>query len=220
MKRVVIFGTGDFAQVAHFYLTHDSPYQVAAFTADGSFITENELLGLPVTPFEDIERHYPPDEFQMLIAVAYSGVNRVRAEKYYKARRKGYQLISYMNSKVTHWGDTEIGDNCFIFEDQTIQPFVRIGNNVIIWSGNHIGHHVVIGDHCFVASHVVISGRVTIEPYCFIGVNVTIRDGIKIARECVLGAGSIIVKDTVEKGVYIGKAAELYSRDSSKIKKI
>lgn len=69
-----------------------------------------------------------------------------------------------------------MGDNCFVFENQTIQPFVKIGNDVIIWSGNHIGHHSMIGDHCFISSHVVISGNVKIEPYCFLGVNSSIRD--------------------------------------------
>lgn len=219
-KKVVIFGTGDFAQVAHFYLTHDSLYEVAAFTANERFIREKELFGLLVVPFEDITQNYPADQFKMFIAVAYSNVNKVRAAKYYEAKSKGYELITYVNSKVTRWGNLEIGDNCFIFEDQTIQPFVKIGSNVIIWSGNHLGHHVTIGDHCFISSHVVISGRARIEPYCFIGVNVSIRDGITIARECVIGAGSVIVKDTQERGVYIGKAAELYSEDSSKLKKI
>lgn len=219
-NKVVIFGTGDFAQVAHFYLTHDSPYEVVAFTADEAFIKEKELWDLPLVPFEDITRHYPPDQFQMLIAIAYSHVNKVRVAKYYEAKNKGYELITYVSSKVTRWGDLEIGDNCFIFEDQTIQPFVKIGNNVVVWSGNHLGHHCVIGDHCFIASHVVISGRVKIGPSCFVGINVSIRDGITIARECVIGAGAVIVKSTQEKGVYIGKAAELYTDDSSKLKKI
>ena len=220
MKEVVIFGTGDIGQLAYFYFTHDSPYEIAAFTADKAFITENVLLGLPVVPFEEIENSFPPDRFDMFIALSYRDVNKLRAEKYFAAKRKGYNLVSYICSRSVRWEETEIGDNCFIFENQTIQPFVKIGNNVIVWSGNHIGHHSVIGDHCFISSHVVISGHVRIEPYCFLGVNSTIRDGITIARECVIGAGAVITKDTVEKGVYIGKGAELYSDDSSKLKRI
>ena len=50
------------------------------------------------------------------------------------------------------------GDNCFILEDNTVQPFVTIGNNVTLWSGNHIGHDSVIEDDCFISSHVVVSG--------------------------------------------------------------
>ena len=216
MEKVIIFGIEEFAQVAHFYLTHDSPYEVAAFTVDRDYITEKELFGLPIVPFEEIEKSYPPDKFKMFVAIGYSNVNKPRAEKYYEAKSKGYELISYVNSKSVLWGDTEIGDNCFIFENQTIQPFVKIGNDVIIWSGNHIGHHSVIGDHCFITSHVVISGGVKIEPYCFLGVNATLRDAITIARECVIGMGAVIVKDTQEKGVYIGVAAKLRSDDSSK----
>lgn len=219
-EKVVIFGTGDIGQLAHFYFTHDSPYEVAAFTVDRDFLKEKELFGLPVIPFEEIEKSYPPDKFDMFVALSYRNINRLRAEKYIDAKRKGYRLVSYICTKSVYWGDTEIGDNCFIFENQTIQPFVKIGNDVIIWSGNHIGHHSVIGDHCFIASHVVVSGHVTIEPYCFLGVNSTIRDGITVARECVIGAGAIILKDTMEKGVYKGKATELYLDDSSKLKRI
>jgi len=220
MKKVVIFSTGEMAEIAHFYFTHDSPYEVAAFTEDENFIKEKELFGLPVIPFEEIEKNYPPDKFNMFIALSYRNINRIRAERYAEAKRKGYELVSYICTKSVYWGDTEIGDNCFIFENQTIQPFVKIGNNVIIWSGNHIGHHSVIGDHCFISSHVVISGHVRIGEYSFLGVNSTIRDGITIARECVIGAGTLILKDTVEKGVYKGKATELYLDDSSKLRRI
>jgi len=220
VKKVVVFGTGEIGQLAHFYFMHDSQFQIAAFTADREFIKEKELLGLPVVPFDELETSYPPDKFDMFVALSYSGTNKLRAEKYFEAKRKGYELVSYVCSRSVYWGDTQIGDNCFIFENQTIQPFVKIGNNVIIWSGNHIGHHSVIGDHCFISSHVVISGHVAIGAYSFLGVNSTIRNGVTIAAECVIGAGATIVKDTVGKGVYTGKAAEMYLNDSSKLDRI
>ncbi|MFC1718689.1 acetyltransferase [Candidatus Poribacteria bacterium] len=216
--KVVIFGTGEFAQLAHVYLTKDSPYEVAAFTVNEDYIKEKELFGLPIVPFEEIEKHYPCDEFKMFIAVGYSNTNKVRAEKYYEAKDKGYELISYINSKVVLWEVAEIGDNCFIAENLTILPFVKIGNNVVIWSGSLIAHHSVIGDHCFVSAHVAVAGNVRVEPYCFLGINSTIRDGITIARECVIGMGAVIARDTQEKGVYIAKPAALYPYDSSKIR--
>lgn len=217
MEKVVIFGVGDIASVAHFYLTHDSPHEVVAFTVDREFIRENELLGLPIVPFEEIEVSYPPNKFKMFVPISYKNVNKLRAKKYYQAREKGYELISYISSKAITWPGLVIGDNCFIMENNVIQPFVEIGNDVIMWSGNHIGHHTIIKDHCFLASHVVVSGSVSVEPYSFLGVNATIRDSITIARECVIGAGAIILRNTKEKCVYIGAGAKLYSRDSSQI---
>jgi len=214
-EKVVIFGTEKMAQLAHFYLTNDSPYDVVAFTVDEELIDSKEFLNLPVVPFESVEKSYPPHEYHMFIAVAYKKLNSLRATKYTEAKKKGYKLVTYISSKVTHWGDTEIGDNCFIMENQVIQPFVTIGNNVIIWSGNHFGHDVVIGDHCFISSHVVLCGRVKIEPYCFLGVNATIRDDVIIERECIIGAGALILRDTKEKEVYVAKQTDLFRLDSA-----
>jgi sugar O-acyltransferase (sialic acid O-acetyltransferase NeuD family) len=217
LHKVIIFGTGLFAQVAHFYLKNDSQYEVVAYTTDRDFIQNDKFDSLPVVPFEQVKNDYPPSEYGMFVAVGYKKVNKIRAQKYQEAKAKGYKLITYISSKIASWGDTKIGDNCFIFENQTIQPFVKIGNDVIIWSGNHIGHHATIGDHCFITSHVVISGSVKIGPYCFVGVNSTLRDGITVGRENVIGAGALIMKDTKDKSVYIGKAAELHPKDSSQL---
>lgn len=220
MTKVVVFGTEKLAELAQFYFTNDSPYEVVAFTANESFIKEKEFMELPVVPFEEIEKHYPPDEFKMFIAVGYTRLNTVRAEKYNEAKNKGYELISYVSSKAIRWGDTEIGDNCFILENQVIQPSVKIGNNVILWSGNHFGHNVIIGDHCWIASHVVICGGVSIGPYSFIGVNATIRDDVSIGRECIIGAGALILNDTRDKAVYIARPTELYRLDSTRFEKL
>jgi len=217
MEKVVVFGNGEIASVAHFYLTHDSPYEVAAFTVDREFIEKERFMELPVVPFDKVEAIYPPDRFKMFVPISYRNVNKLRAEKYYQVKEKGYQFISYISSKATTWPRLVIGDNCFIFENNVIQPFVKIGNDVILWSGNHIGHHTVIKDHCFIASHVVISGSVTIEPYCFLGVNSTLRDGITIAKECVIGAGTLILEDTRERGVYMGSPAHLLPKSSDQL---
>jgi sugar O-acyltransferase (sialic acid O-acetyltransferase NeuD family) len=209
MAKVVIFGVGQLAEVAHFYLSHDSPHEIAAFTVDSEFLKTDQYMGLPALPFERIEEFYPPDEFRMFVPVSYRHRNKLRESKYRQAKEKGYQLISYVCSRAVTWPGLAVGENCFIFESNVIQPFVRIGDDVILWSGNHIGHHSRIGDHCFLASHVVVSGSVTIEPLCFLGVNSTIRDGITIARECIIGAGSLILQDTQAGGVYSGSPAAL-----------
>jgi len=220
VAKVVIFGVGQLAEVAHFYLTHDSPHEVVAFTVDRDYLERDVCLGLPVVAFESVQETYPPRDFAMFVPVSYQQVNRLRAAKYHEAKAKGYQLLSFVSSRATTWPDLRIGDNCFIFENNVIQPFVQIGSNVILWSGNHIGHHTEIQDHCFLASHIVISGSVIVEPYCFFGVNATIRDGIRIARESVIGAGALILKDTVERGVYIGQGATLLGKPSNELKRL
>ncbi len=161
MKRLVIFGAGDMARVAQFYFSHDSEYEVAAFTVHEKFVQGEESGGLPLVAFETVEEWYAPDEFEMFVAVGYKQLNRARAEVYGAAKKKNYRLASYVSSKAVYFGEVNCGDNCFILEANVIQPFVTIGNNVVLWSGNHVGHDVAIEDHCFVSSHVVLSGHVT-----------------------------------------------------------
>jgi sugar O-acyltransferase (sialic acid O-acetyltransferase NeuD family) len=220
MKSLIVFGSGKIAQLAHYYFTADTSYEVSAFTVDAAYIQEPQFCGLPVVPFENIARHYPPESHDLFIALSYSGLNRVRKEKYLAAKSLGYRLASYISSRATLLNDFRIGDNCFILEDNTIQPFATIGNNVTLWSGNHIGHHAIIQDHCFLASHVVVSGGVEIRESCFIGVNATLRDHITIGEKCVIGAGALIMADTEPEGVYIGQATGRSGVSSGDLKKI
>ena len=219
-KEVIIFGAGDFGQVVYFYLMNDSEYKIVGFTAHKNKIKDNKLFNLPIMPFEEIEKRFPPDKYAMFIAIPYTNLNQTRAKIFDEVKKKGYELISYINSKAITWKDINIGENCFILENNVIQPYVTIGDNVIMWSGNHIGHHTIIKDHCFLASHVVVSGKVTIEPYCFLGVNATIRDGIHIAKNNVIGAGTVILKDTKENEVYTTNSTKLLEIKSMDLKNI
>ena len=219
-RKLVIFGSGDIAQLAHRYFTTDSNYEPVAFTVDAAFIEGTAFCGLPVVAFEEVVAIYPPDHHDFFVALSYSKLNAVRREKYLAAKELGYRLASYISSQATVLNDGRIGQNCFIFEDNTIQPFVTIGNNVTLWSGNHIGHHSTIKDHTFIASHVVVSGGVEIGEQCFIGVNSTLRDHIRIGDRCVIGAGALLLADAEPEGVYVGAATERSKVPSSKLRKI
>lgn len=219
-KKLVIFGTGDIAQLAHYYFSTDSAYEVSAFVVDASYLDESIFCGLPVVAFEEVSQFFPPDSYDFFVALSYSKLNSVRKEKYLAARQKSYRLASFVSSKATVLNSGQIGENCFVLEDNTIQPFVNIGNNVTLWSGNHVGHHSVIHDHTFVASHVVISGGVTIGEQCFIGVNSTLRDHITVGDRCVIGAGAILLSDAAPEGVYRGPETERSRVPSTRLRGI
>jgi len=194
MARIGIYGSGLVAELAHFYFKNDTEHQVVFFVNVKDFINQSSFLDLPLVPFETVEKHYPPEDYSLFIAVGYRNRNQIRKQRYLEAKQKGYRLVTYISSKATYYG-TPVGENCFIFENNVIQPFVSIGNNVTLWSGNHIGHHSTIMDHCFISSHVVVSGCCTIKESCFLGVNSTLRDNITIGEKTIVGAGAVVLKD-------------------------
>jgi len=207
MSKVIIFGIQDFAELAHYYLVNDSEHEVVAFTVNREFVPENRnFKGLPIIEFETIETHLPSSEYVFFAPMSPAKMNRLRESIYYEIKAKGYELISYISSKATICNNI-IGDNCFILEDNTIQPFTKIGNNVVLWSGNHIGHHSEIKNHVMVTSHVVLSGNCIVEDYCMLGVNSTIRDGLIIAAGTFVAMGACIIKDTEPWSMYKGNPA-------------
>lgn len=214
-QPVVIFGVGDFARIAAHYLAVDTSHEVAAFTVHRRHLPSPATLsGLPVVAFEDLEATHPPATFSVFVAIGFSRVNQARAEIVEECRGRGYPFVRYLNSLATDFGDVDVGDNTFIFENNVIQPFVTIGDDVILWSGNHIGHDVTIADHVFIASHAVVSGNCTIGAYSFIGVNATLRDGITIAPRCVIGAGAVVMRDTAEGDVLAVPNTRLFPKKS------
>lgn len=203
-RKLVILGDSAFAEVAYEYFTHDSEYEVVAFSVEKEFLKRQTLFGLPVVPFEKMENNFAPEEHFFFAALAYTTLNRLRKRLYQAAKNKGYAPASYVSSRAFVWPNVQIGEHCFIFENNVVQPFVKLGNNIILWSGNHIGHHSSLGDHCFIASHVVISGFVSIEKNCFIGVNATVSNNVIIGKDCVIGAGALVIKDLIEDTVVQG----------------
>lgn len=207
--KVVIFGINDLAELAHFYfinehrLGHNDPLPVA-FTVNKEYITNSTFHNLPVIPFEELEKTYSPSEYYLFAPVA---DNKLREKIYLEGLQKGYKFISYISNKCTNLA-LSIGENCFILEDNTLQPFTTIGNNVILWSGNHIGHHSIIEDNVFFTSHVVMSGHCHIKKGVFLGVNSTLRDGVTIGENSIIGMGSLVTKSVPDNETWIGSPAK------------
>jgi sugar O-acyltransferase (sialic acid O-acetyltransferase NeuD family) len=208
-RKLILIGDSAFAEVAYEYFTHDSSYEVVAFSVERAYLTRDRLFGLPVVPFEELERHYAPAEHSFYAALVYTQLNRLRARLYGAAKAKGYTPASYVSPRAFVWRNVQLGEHCFIFENNVVQPFVKIGADVVLWSGNHIGHHSTIGDHCFISSHVVVSGFCEVGPNCFFGVNATLGNNVKVGADCLIGAGAVVVKDVPDDTLVRGNLSDL-----------
>jgi sugar O-acyltransferase (sialic acid O-acetyltransferase NeuD family) len=217
-KPLIVFGAGELAEVAAYYFEKDAGRRIAAFTVDGARMRDTVLADRPIVAFEDIASRHGPESHDLFVAVGYSGINLLRQQKCAAAMSKGYLLASYVSSRATVFDNVEHGWNCFILEDNTVQPFVKIGNGVTLWSGNHIGHHARIDDFAFISSHVVISGGVAVGQRTFIGVNSTINDHITIGARCVIGSASLVAKSLADESVVSAEPARLSPVPSRRLK--
>jgi len=195
-RKLILVGDSLFAEIAYEYFTHDSEYEVVGFTVESEYLKRDRFMELPVTPFESLEESFDPSDHSVYVATTYGQLNRLRTRLADESAAKGYELASYVSSRAFVWRNVEVGEHCFVFEDNTIQPFVTVGRNVVFWSGNHIGHHTTIQDNCFISSHVVISGSVTVGENSFLGVNATLVNDISIGRDNWIGPAVTVTRST------------------------
>jgi len=208
-RRLIVVGDSLFAEIACEYFHHDTDFEVVAFAVERNYLKRDKLFDRPVVALEEVQRHFPPGEHSFYVAAGYGQLNRLRTRLYQEAKAQGYTPASYISPRAFVWRNVQLGEHCFIFENNVVQPFVQLGDNVVLWSGNHIGHHSRIGANCFISSHVVISGSVEVGENCFFGVNSTVADAIHIGRDCLIGANSLVTRDVPENQLIKGTVGEV-----------
>jgi sugar O-acyltransferase (sialic acid O-acetyltransferase NeuD family) len=206
-EKLIIVGDGETAEIAHDYFTNESKFEVVGFSAEKEFKMNDTLFGLPVVPFEEVEKFFDPQTHRAFVAVSNTMLNRLRSRLLKAVKEKGFRTCSFISPKAFVAKEAEIGENCFLFEDVVVQRGVKMGSNIIAWSGTFIGHRSKIGDNCFFASHVAISGFCRVGDNCFFGVNSCVTEGRKIANDTLIGAGSVVIRDTEEGKIYVGNPA-------------
>lgn len=207
VRKIVIVGTGETANLADEYFSFDSPYEVVAFAVDETFRESDEFRGKPVVGMNELVTAFPPSKYLIFVAFGSGELNYQRTRMYVRVKEMGYTCVSYVSSRAFVWRNVEIGENCFIFENNTLQPFSKVGNNVIMWSGNHLGHQSVIEDNCFITSHVVISGYCRIGRNSFVGVNSSFADHVVVGADNFIAMGTCMNRSSGADEIWRGNPA-------------
>jgi sugar O-acyltransferase (sialic acid O-acetyltransferase NeuD family) len=197
-QKIIIAGDSAFAEIACLYFEQDYDYEVVAFAVERAYFKRDQVMERPVIAFEELPARFAPAEHKVFVAATYTQLNRLRERLSAQAKSWGYELASYVSPHAFIAKNAKLGEHCFIFENNVVQPFVTIGDDVVLWSGNHIGHHSTVESHCFISSHVVISGYVRVGHHSFLGVNSTISNNVTMGADCWLGPAVVVTKDLPE----------------------
>ena len=132
--------------------------------------------------------------------------------------KKNFKIISPVNI----YG-ASFGQNCFVGPFCEIQKNVKVGDNTKIQSHSFICELVQIGKDCFIGHGVMFINdkfkkgkpaggnkklwlQTNISNNVYIGSNSTILP-VKICSNVVIGAGSVVTKNILKPGKYVGNPA-------------
>ncbi|MDR6968753.1 sugar O-acyltransferase (sialic acid O-acetyltransferase NeuD family) [Flavobacterium arsenatis] len=200
-KVLAILGAGELGkQIANFALI-DKHYSKVIFYDD--FNIDKEIKGNTNDLVNDFNSNFFDE---LIIGIGYNHL-KAREEKFnfLKDKIKFGKIIH-----STSWVDksANIQDGCVIYPKCAIDKKVIIKHNTILNLNCTIAHDTIIGSSCFLAPSVSIAGFCLIEEECFIGINASIKDNITIVNEATIGAGTVVVKNIIKKGLYVGNPAK------------
>ncbi len=217
-KKLIIFGAGKIADAVSYYFNRDSNYSIEAYIIDDDFKTSNTFLEKPLIVLSEVLKKYPPQNYEVFVAVGYQGLNTFRESKYLYFKEKGYKIARYISPNVN--GDFVIGENSIIMDGVTIQPKVTIGDNSFLWGGAMLGHHATIKNHCWITGGCLIGGSVTIGEKSFLGIGTIITQEIAIGSSCVLGAATYITSNMEDETVLISNPTDKFRLNSKQFVKM
>jgi len=105
-NKIIIFGLGDAAEMALFYINNlyfhsGDPFdeRVVAFTVNKEFIKDDKFRDLPVIPFEDLEKlGYNSNEYSLFAPII---DNKLRTKIYNEGKQRGYSFYTYISPYCT-----------------------------------------------------------------------------------------------------------------------
>ena len=195
MKNIVIFGATDFGRLMKYYIEKDDTRKVVAFTVNSQYMTEDSFCDVPVVAFEEVEKTYSPDEYEILNAIGNSKMNDVRKAVFENCKKKGYTVASFIHSSCSIHS-TDIGEGNILLENCLVYPFAKIGDGNLLWDHVLISHDCVVGNFNTFSSYADLCGYVKIGNNGYFGKHCILNDFMEVADYTLVGAAAYAKKNT------------------------
>lgn len=97
-----------------------------------------------------------------------------------------------------------IGAGSVVLHRVVVNAGALVGVNCILNTGCIVEHDVRMGAHTHLSTGACINGGCRIGEGVFIGSNATLVQGVRLTDHVVIGAGSLVRKDVLTAGTYVG----------------
>lgn len=215
MSKLIIFGNSLFAEIAVYYFKNFSDYKICYIACDKGYLKNKYFQNIENITYEQLLKK-DKSEFCIYIAIGYSKMNKLRETVYNRIKKKGFKIANFIhpNAKVY---SKKIGENNFVMENVSLNPYSKIGNNNVFWSGSIIGHHSKIGNNNFFSGNSTISGNCNLKNNIFFGVNSCIKDSTIVKDYCFIDANQYVSKNLEKETYYNEKINPNLSLKTSRI---
>ncbi len=195
MKKVILFGKTSLGKRLKVLMERDSGLRVEAYCMTEEYFKENDsFCDRPVVRFEDLNKLYGEDGFEIYLTIRFGNMNESRAKAYELCKQMNYEVANYIHPFAKNFA-SKMGEGNIVFPNVYIADFAEIGNGNIIWYDSFISSDTKIGNFNWLV-HVKLSGSCKIGNNCFMGNSSGTTNAVHIGNYNLIGAGAMVNQDT------------------------
>jgi len=208
MGKIVIIGGGGHAKVIIGVLKKNKDWSILGFTDSED---KGPILGARYLGNDDVLREVIREEKECcaVIGVGYVRINDTREKLMEHTRGLGFAFPVIISQDSIVNEDVSFGEGTVIFDGALVNVGTSVGRCSIINSHSTVDHDCVIGDFTHVCPGAHLSGGVVVGSKVIIGTGASVVQYVNICDNCLIGAGTVVIKDIKEPGVYAGNPARL-----------
>lgn len=198
-KAIVIIGASGHGKVVA-DIAEKIGYKKIIFLDDNTQLTS--CGGYPIEGRVSEYRNYDGD---MFVAI---GNAEVRRDIQTKLINAGKNLAILIHPSAVIGENVVIGEGTVVMAGAVVNPGVTIGKGCIINTCASVDHDCVVENYVHISVGAHLAGNVHVGSGTWIGIGAVINNNTQITDNCMIGAGTVVIKDIMEKGTYIGVPAK------------
>lgn len=201
MKDIYIIGASGFGREVAWLIEELDEFNVIGFVDDNKEIQDKKINDIPVVGGISFLIDQK-EETNVVIAI---GNPTIRYKIYEQLKEnKNIKFPNIIAKDVRISNSNKLGIGNIICTQSILTVNITLGNFNHINLDCTVGHDVILHDFVTVYPSVNISGNVVVGNYSELGTGTKIIQGKSVTENVIIGAGSVVIKDLIEKGTYVG----------------
>jgi sugar O-acyltransferase (sialic acid O-acetyltransferase NeuD family) len=212
--KIVVVGGGGQGKVIINTIKKLDNYEILGYT---DLINKGLILGAKFLGNDEVLPNILNEHIncKAVIGIGYVQISNKRREIYKMLKEIGFELPVIISNNAIVNEEVSVGEGTVILERAIINVSSKVGKCAIVNTGAIIEHDCIVSDFVHLAVGAIISGGVEIGDESIIGVGAKVIQYKKIGKNCLIAAGTVIIKDTLQEGIYFGVPASKFDLSNS-----
>jgi sugar O-acyltransferase (sialic acid O-acetyltransferase NeuD family) len=196
-KLLIIGASGHGKVVADIALKMNKWQSIVFLDDDESLRTS---MGIKIIGSSDeISEHI--NEYEIFVGIG-NNITRQKIHEMLETLGASIPVLIHPNAVVGE--QVDFGNGTVVMAGAVVNCCTRIGKGCIINTGSTIDHDNFIEDYVHISPGSHLAGTVKIGQGSWLGISSVVSNNVEVTKDCIVGAGSVVIKDITESGIYVG----------------